>query len=142
MSDEQMEFLKARWPKLRVAFLGREISSSAYDTLMRQYTESGRVDLTGEEFADLTGLGMYELAELCPKPTKIFLHSRHPFSSLRLAELKRELHLADENLVVRDIKLSDCVALDVMQAARVDHKVVQKLVPLRALPQWWAGHLH
>ena len=135
MSDEQMEFLKARWPKLRVAFLGREISSSAYDTLMRQYTESGRVDLTGEEFADLTGLGMYELAELCPKPTKIFLHSRHPFSSLRLKELKRELHLADENLVVRDIKLSDCVALDVMQAARVDHKVVQKLVPLRALPQ-------
>ena len=60
---------------------------------------------------------------------------QYALAPAQIEELKRELHLADENLVVRDIKLSDCVALDVMQAARVDHKVVQKLVPLRALPQ-------
>eukprot|EP01043_Picozoa_sp_COSAG02_P029210 COSAG02_NODE_1808_length_10843_cov_4.345867_2_plen_2020_part_00 len=134
LSEDDTDRLKQAWPKLQVAFLGREISATTFDAMMVLYQESGRIDLTGDEFANLSGLGMLELCELCPKPSKILLHSKHSISSLHIKEVKRQLKLGDDVIVVRDIKLSDCVRLQVKQAAEVDHRTVQTMVTPRSLP--------
>eukprot|EP01043_Picozoa_sp_COSAG02_P019532 COSAG02_NODE_945_length_15722_cov_74.792357_2_plen_1852_part_00 len=134
LSEDDTDKLKQAWPKLQVAFLGREISATTFDAMMLQYQESGRIDLTGDEFANLSGLGMLELCDLCPKPSKIFLHSKHPLSSLHIEAVKYQLKVGDDAIVVRDIKLSDCVRLQVKRAAEVDYRTVQTMVTPRSLP--------
>ena len=135
LTDDECDRLKKLWPKLRVVFLGREISASAFDRMMEQYRETRRIDLTGDEYANLTGLGMLELAELCPEPpTKLFLHSKHTIGSMHLTAVTRKLKLDADVIVVRDIKLSDCIRLNVKQAAEVDMTIVQTMVTPRSLP--------
>eukprot|EP01046_Picozoa_sp_COSAG06_P107432 COSAG06_NODE_53761_length_298_cov_0.773869_1_plen_99_part_11 len=77
---------------------------------------------------------MLELCELCPKPSRRFLHSKHPFSTLHIKAVKHELKIDDSAIVVRDIKLSDCVRLKVKQAAAVDQRTVETMVTPRSLP--------
>jgi hypothetical protein len=135
LTDLEVEAIKRRYPALKVAFLGREISADVYNQLMNHYKELQRLDLTGEEFTNLTMLGMLELAEMCSAPKRLTLHSEHPFRDNDLFLLKQMLKLNDESVIVREIRLDDCIKLQVKKGAEVDHAVVQALVPLQALPQ-------
>ena len=147
MSEEQAEQLQKCWPALRVAFLGLELCSEVYDTLMARYHESRRLDLTDmfrpDGTANLSGLGLLELSELCPDISKIFLHTKMlksiggvpPITKLHLMEVKRKLKLQDDAVIFREIMLSDCTILQVKQAATVDQEVVSTMVPIKALPE-------
>ena len=51
------EALLRAFPGARCVLLGREISQEAHAGLLRCFEESGNIDLSGEAFARLAGLG-------------------------------------------------------------------------------------
>ena len=100
--ETRPEQLKKLMPSLKVAQLGTEISSEAFDKMAAEYAATKRLDLTGEEYSGLAEKGLAELPAIFPELQ---------MPTAKIAQMGRELSPLAYDAVIAHCEKTDWLDL-------------------------------